>query len=261
MAVGRVGTPVPPRTRAAVPGPPEALAVLTVLLQIAYPLLSGRPRELLTIATVVVFFLATATHALLHRGLAWTGAYVLVTAGTGLVAEAVGTRTGVPFGSYRYADSLGPALLHVPLVIPLAWAMMAYPCLLVGQRLARRPLGAAVVGGGALAAWDLFLDPQMVQAGHWTWTDVQVALPGAPGIPVSNHLGWLAVAVLMVGVLQLLPRRPADDRQPYALFLWTYASSVLAFAVFFGRPVTALVGGLGMGLVAVPFARALRRGA
>jgi len=261
MAVGRVGAPALPRALPAPPGLPVALAVLTVLLQIAYPLLSGRPRDLLTIATVVAFFLATATHALLHRGPAWTGAYVLVTAGTGLLAEAVGTATGFPFGAYRYADSLGPAVLHVPLVIPLAWAMMAYPCLLVGQRLARGPLGAAVVGGAALAAWDLFLDPQMVQAGHWTWSDVRVALPGAPDVPVSNHLGWLAVAVLMVGVLQLLPRRPADDRQPHALFLWTYASSVLAFAVFFGRPVTALVGGIAMGVVAVPFARALRRGA
>lgn len=237
---------------------PLGLAGLTVLLQIGYPLTSGRPRELLTVATVLVFFLATTSHALVHRGAAWTAGYVAVTAGTGLAAEAVGTATGVPFGDYTYADSLGPQLLGVPVVIPLAWAMFAYPCLLVGQRLARTPLGAAVVGGWALASWDLFLDPQMVQAGHWTWTGVQVSLPGSPGIPVSNTLGWLAVGVLMLGVLQLLPRRPADDRQPYALFLWTYTSSVLAFAVFFGRPLVALVGGVGMGLVAVPFARSLR---
>lgn len=238
---------------------PDALAALVVLLQIGYPLTGGRPRELLTIATVGVFFLATTGHALLHRGAGWTAAYVSVTAGTGLLAEALGTATGVPFGDYTYADSLGPKLLDVPVVIPLAWAMFAYPCLLVGQRLAGGALGAAVVGGWALASWDLFLDPQMVAAGHWTWTGVRASLPGSPGIPVSNTLGWLAVGVLMLGVLQALPRRRrADDRQPYALFLWTYASSVLAFAVFFGRPLVALVGGLGMGLVAVPFARSLR---
>ena len=238
---------------------PLALGALVVLLQIGYPLTSGRPRELLTIATVAVFFLATTSHALLARGAAWTAAYVGVTAGTGLLAEALGTTTGIPFGDYTYADSLGPKLLAVPVVIPLAWAMFAYPCLLVGQRLAGTRLGAAVVGGWALASWDLFLDPQMVEAGHWTWTGVQASLPGSPGIPVSNTLGWVTVGVLMVGVLQLLPRRAADDRQPYALFLWTYASSVLAFAVFFGRPLVALVGGIGMGLVAVPFARSLQR--
>ena len=238
---------------------PVALAAATVLLQIAYPLVDGHRRDVLTVVTVVAFFLASVTHAVVHRGAAWAAAFVLVTAGTGLLAESVGTKTGFPFGSYTYADSLGWKLAGVPVVIPLAWSMMAYPCLLVGQRLARSRVAAAALGGLALAAWDLFLDPQMVEAGHWRWSDVTYALPGAPDIPGSNHVGWLGVAVVMVGVLQLLPRREADDRVPAALFLWTYASSVLANAVFFGRPLTAVVGGIGMGLVAVPYALSRRR--
>jgi putative membrane protein len=238
---------------------PVVLAALTVLLQIAYPLVSGEPRNTLTVVTVAVFCLASTSHALLHRGVRWTGLYLLVTGGFGLLAEAVGTATGVPFGQYDYADTLGGKLLGVPVVIPMAWAMFAYPCLLVGQRLARSALGATVVGAVALASWDLFLDPQMVEAGHWRFTDVQASLPGAPGIPLSNYLGWLLVATLMIAALQLLGRRDADDRVPAALFLWTYASSVLANAVFFGRPAVALLGGLGMGLVAIPYALSLRR--
>jgi uncharacterized membrane protein len=241
--------------------PSAALAAAAVLLQIAYPLVHGDARDVLTVVTVVVFFLASATHALVHRGARWAGLYLLVTAGTGLAAEAVGTATGVPFGDYEYADSLGPQLLDVPVVIPLAWAMFAYPCLVVGQRLARTAVGAAAVGGFAMASWDLFLDPQMVEAGHWRFSDVEASLPGAPDIPLSNYLGWLLVAWLMLGALQLLGRRPdADDRVPGALFLWTWGSSVLANAVFFGRPVVALVGGLVMGAVAVPYALSLRRG-
>jgi uncharacterized membrane protein len=240
---------------------PELLGGLVVLLQIGYPLTSGHPREQLTVLTVGVFFLATTSHALLHRGARWTGAYVLLTAGTGLLAEALGTATGVPFGDYAYAGSLGAQVLGVPVVVPLAWAMFAYPCLLVGQRLGGTPLRAAVVGGWARASWDLFLDPQMVEAGHWTWADVRVGMPGASDVPLSNTVGWVVVGVLMTALLQLLPRSTADDRQPYALFLWTWSSSVLAFAVFFGRPLVALVGGVGMGLVAVPFARSLRRSA
>ena len=239
---------------------PVSLAVLTVLLQISYPLLHGEARNVLTVVTVAAFFLASASHALLRRGVTWTAGYLLVTTGFGLLAEAVGTATGIPFGQYDYAGSLGWKLLGVPVVIPLAWAMFAYPCLLVGQRLTRNPLAAAAVGGAALASWDLFLDPQLVEAGQWRFTDVQLALPGAPGIPISNYLGWLLVAVVMLGVLQLLGRRAADDRVPAALFLWTYASSVLANAAFFGRPAVALTGGIGMGLVAVPYALSLRRG-
>ena len=239
--------------------PSPALAAATVLLQIGYPLVRGGARDTLTVVTVVVFFLASTSHALVHRGPRWTALYVLVTAGTGLVAEAVGTATGVPFGQYDYADSLGARVLGVPVVIPLAWAMFAYPCLVVAQRLARTAAGAAAVGGLALASWDLFLDPQMVEAGHWRFRDVTASLPGAPGIPVSNYLGWLLVAVLMLALLQRLGRRSADDRVPGALFLWTWASSVLANAAFFGRPLVALTGGVVMGLVAVPYALSLRR--
>ena len=247
------------RARTPLPELPVALAVATVLLQIAYPLTDGEVRDRLTIATVVVFAAASVSHAAVHRGLRWAAVYLLVTAGTGLVAEAVGTSTGVPFGRYEYADSLGLRVLDVPVVVPLAWAMFAYPALLVGQRLARTALGATAVTAWALASWDLFLDPQMVEAGHWRWTDVQASLPASPEVPLSNLLGWVLVGAVIAGLLQLLPRRAADDRVPAALFLWTYASSVLAFAVFFGRPGVAAVGAVGMGLVAVPYALSLRR--
>ena len=66
---------------------------------------------------------------------------VVVTAGGGLAAEAVGVRTGLPFGDYSYAGTLGPEVLDVPLVVPLAWTMMAYPVLLAARRLTR-PAGS-----------------------------------------------------------------------------------------------------------------------
>ena len=239
---------------------PEALAAVVVLLQIAYPLTAGPARHTLTVVTVCAFFAASVSHAVLHRGAAWAAAFVAVTVGAGFVAEAAGTATGVPFGAYAYADTLGPRLLDVPLVIPLAWAMFGYPALLVGQRLARSAVGAALVGGAALASWDLFLDPMMVGDGHWAFADPTPGLPGAPGIPLTNYAGWLLVAVLMLGLLQLLPRVAADDRQPAALFLWTWVGSVVANAVFLGRPLVALVGGLAMGAVALPYAQSLRAG-
>ncbi len=237
---------------------PALLAALVVLLQVAYPLTAGDLRHLLTVATVIVFFLASTGHALQHRGARWTAGFVAVTVLGGFLAEAVGTASGVPFGDYRYADSLGPSLLHVPVVIPLAWAMFGYPALLVGQRLTRSPVLATLVGAWALASWDLFLDPMMVGDGHWAFASAAGALPGAPGIPASNYAGWLLVAVVLMALLQALPRTVADDRQPAALFLWTYAGSVLANAVFLGRPQVAVIGAVVMGVVAVPFAVRLR---
>jgi putative membrane protein len=234
-----------------------ALAAATVLAQVAYPLVRGDARDTLTVVTVVLFAATSLLHAGLTRGPRTALLLLLVAGGGGLVAEALGVATGVPFGRYEYADSLGPALLGVPVVIPLAWVMMTWPAHLVAARLARSRAGRVAVGAVALAAWDLFLDPQMVDAGHWRWADPLPALPGVPTVPLTNYAGWLLVAALLMLLLPV--PGPGDDRVPYALYLWTYASSVLAHLAFFGLPASALWGGLGMGLVAVPLALSLRR--
>jgi uncharacterized membrane protein len=238
-----------------------ALAAATVLAQIAYPLVGGGARDALTVATVVLFALASLAHALGSRGPRTAAALLAASGGGGLVAEAVGVATGVPFGRYDYTGTLGPAVLGVPLVIPLAWVMMAWPARVVALRLTRGRGRAARVGVGAvaLASWDLFLDPQMVDAGHWRWADPAPSLPGVPTVPLTNYAGWLLVAAVLMLLLDALLPAPgsADDTVPYALYLWTYASSVLAHAAFLGLPASALWGGLGMGVVAVPLVRAL----
>ncbi|HMA47144.1 MAG TPA: carotenoid biosynthesis protein, partial [Frankiaceae bacterium] len=241
---GAAGDGRPPGTLP--PALPWALAGGAVLAQVAYPLVHGVTREAVTVASVLLWCAASLAHAALTRGARWAGALLAVTAGGGLLAEAVGVRTGVPFGRYTYAGTLGPQIGGVPLVVPLAWTMMAYPALAVGRRIARSPAAAALAGGLALAAWDLFLDPQMVDAGHWRWDQDGPALNG---IPVTNTLGWALVGVLMMAALSAPPRRPADDRLPYALYLWAFGSSLLANLAFFDRPGVALAGGLGMGVL------------
>lgn len=256
----------PPRA-AALSGPrrpsvPAVLAGAVVLAQIAYPLTPvGTARDRLTVVTVLLFTAASVVHAATGRGTRAAVALVVVAGGGGLLAEAVGVRTGVPFGRYAYAGTLGPSVLGVPIVIPLAWLMMAWPAYLVGVRLARGPIARVAVAAAALASWDLFLDPQMVDAGHWHWSDPSPALPGVPAVPLTNYAGWALVALVLMVVLDRTVRTgpSTPDTVPYALYLWTYGSSVLALAAFFGLPAAALWGGLGMGAVAVPLAWSLRR--
>jgi uncharacterized membrane protein len=267
-----------------------------VLAQIAYPLSTGEPLRLITIATVVLFAAASVIHAASTRGIRAAVVLLIVAGGIGLFAEAVGVRTGVPFGDYMYADSLGPKVLDVPVIVPLAWLMMAYPCLLLGRRLARwtalnrrdapdgrtvgnartarwrppavmsrathsrggdRRMSAVVVltGGLALAAWDLFLDPQMVAAGHWSWTNPAPALRGVPGVPLTNYAGWVVVALILMAALhRTFPDVPAAPEDvPGAMLAWTWAGSTLGNAVFFDRPVVAVWGGVLMGLLVVPY--------
>ena len=104
--------------------------------------------------------------------------------------------TGFPFGTVRVRRRARPALLGVPLVIPLAWTWMAWPAWLAAGRLHRAPGWRRIARWPrvGLAAWDLFLDPQMVAEGYWHWVDPAPALPGVAGVPVGNYLGWLAVS-------------------------------------------------------------------
>ena len=243
---------------------PWALLGALVLTQICYPLTAGGVRAGLTVLTVVLGYLFSVSHAALTRG--WRAAAALVGIATlgGSLVEAIGVATGFPFGSYAYSGELGPRVVDVPLIIPLAWTWMAWPAWLAALRLSRSRWVRVAVAAAGLAAWDLFLDPQMVAEGYWRWLDPTPALPGVPGIPIGNYLGWLGFALLLMTALSQVggPRiglSTGDDKPALALWFWTYASSVLAHAVFLDLPASALWGGVVMGAVVLPVAVRLAR--
>jgi putative membrane protein len=231
-----------------------------VAAQIGYPLTSGGARNSLTVATVLLVAVASLAHAYASRGPRVFAVLALVTMVGGFAVEVVGVHTGIPFGDYRYTGGLGMSVLGVPAVVAFAWPMVAWPAALAARRLCRSFIARVVVGAWALAAWDLFLDPQMCAAGHWTWAHPDPHLPGVPDVPLTNDAGWLVVAVLMSLALQTALRHGAgDDRWPLSFYVWTWASSALALAVFFGQPAAALWAAAGMGVVALPLARSLWR--
>ena len=249
---------------------PTAFAVLTIGLQISWPLSHDSTRATISVLVVWAFFLASFTHAWLHRGLLWTMVWATLSIAFGFGIELLGTRTGLPFSHYTYApNTLGWSISDIPVIIALAWAMMSYPALLVGRRLGSSTLSTILIGAWALASWDLFLDPQMVGEGYWRWQTPTPALPGIPGIPFVNFLGWaVAAAVLMTILHRVLPdprrsssggavpmyHHPIPEGVPAALFLWTWMGGIVANVFFLDRPAVGVIGGIAMGLVAVPYA-------
>lgn len=233
---------------------PILFAAITILAQIIWVLVSPDARVIVTAVSVTAFFLTSISHAYIHRGLPWTAGYVAITIGFGWLIEFLGTTTQFPFGDYVYTEALGPKVLGVPILIPMAWSMVAYPMLLAVQRLSSTSLGVALIGGWLLMAWDFFLDPQMVGEGYWVWQTIGWELPGIDGIPLQNFLGWWLGGIVLMFLLDRLPRKAANDAVPNAMLLWTFASNILAAAVFLGRPTVAIWGGLAMGIVIIPWA-------
>ena len=140
-----------------------------------------------------------AVHACCYAGAPVALAvYAAVTVGGGFGVEVLGVHTGLPFGAYRYAVLARRAVFGVPVLIALAWPMLAWPAALAARRLVRGVGARIVLGAWALAAWDVFLDPQMVAAGHWRWLHPAPHLPGVGRLCRSpTTLGWLVVALVM----------------------------------------------------------------
>ncbi|WP_369640053.1 carotenoid biosynthesis protein [Nocardia sp. JMUB6875] len=237
-------------------------AILLVLVQITYPLAHGVLRDRVTVVVVLLSAGTALTHAVVTRGVRWAAGLLVILSGIGLGAEMLGTATGFPFGCYDYASGrLGPELAGVPLVVPLAWTGGLYPVWIVAGMLGRGAAGRVSLTAVGAVGWDLFLDPQMVADGQWTWRSVVAGLPGLEQIPWINYVGWFLVALVMAGLLEWWDRTAPDTGAarvvPVAVFLWTWLGSTLAHAVFLGLPVSAGYGFVGLGVLGFPLVREL----
>lgn len=234
---------------------PALLAAAVVGLQIAYPLAGGAARDRLTVLIVAGLAATCLLHAALTRGLPTAVALLLVTAAPGYAVEVLGVHTGFPFGRYTYGPGLGPKPFGAPLIVALAWTMLGWPAAIAARRLVRSPAARIAVGAWALAAADLFLDPQQVRAGYWTWRFPVPHLPGVPDVPLTNYAGWLLVALLMSAALQaIVGDDDGADTVMIAMYLWLYIGWIVALVAFLHLAAAAGWGAVGMGAVAVPLA-------
>jgi lycopene beta-cyclase len=197
----------------------------------------------------VIFQFLAVVMILMHR---WDWRRVLtVTLIVGVMtwaAEALGSKTGFPFGSYYYTDLLQPQVFGVPLLIPFAWMMMLAPAWAVAQAIVgpvttpRRRAAFIAVSALAITAWDLYLDPQMTGWGFWVWQQ-----PGEYfGIPLVNYLGWLLVSGLVTWIVRPAPVPVISLLVVYAI-VWILQA--IGLAVFWGQPGPAFFGFIAMGLL------------
>ncbi|XRQ12574.1 carotenoid biosynthesis protein [Actinomadura welshii] len=212
-----------------------------------------RPEPIRLTSVVVVLLGASAVAFLAGRdGPGRAAGAFGAAAALGYAAEWIGVRTGLPFGEYSYTSLLQPQPGGVPVTVALAWGGMGLAAHAVAAAIVPRPgLKRWVTGALALTAWDLFLDPQMLRLGLWTWPD------GGPyhGVPLSNFAGWLVVSLLLMGMIDTLAGRPeaAPPGGLVAIYGVMTVMETLAFAAVFEPPDrgVALAGGAAMGTFTV----------
>jgi putative membrane protein len=156
-----------------------------------------------------------------RRMLAWlaTGTFI------GWLMEVSSTRTGFPFGDYSYHDGLFPDELFiggVPLFASLSFAFLTYFAYSVARTLLsplERRAGDIVrvederlndslrllMLAAVITVWvDLVIDPVTLLGRYWFLGDLYHYHSDGEhlGIPLTNYVGWLFTAALIVLVNQ-----------------------------------------------------------
>lgn len=154
----------------------------------------------------------------------------------GIAIEAIGTRTGIPFGAYVY-EAPGPRIFGVPLLVPAGWWAFTVIALTVAP-IGRRTLWAPLL----LVAWDLGLDPLMVDRGFWTF-----ARSDWFGVPISNFVGWyLSGLALAWALLRILPGL-RDVQAPVLRSVYLVQAFLIGFGlVLFGLWMAGIVAATAM---------------
>ena len=109
-----------------------------------------------------------------------------------------------------------------------------------------RRVGLALLSAMLMTAWDLALDPQMVEEGYWTWHTEGAFF----GIPVQNFVGWLLTTSTVYLMYRLIETRlsPASWGPSSTLFsqlpLILYGMLAIGYTVGYSlknRPALALI--------------------
>ncbi|GAA2315944.1 hypothetical protein GCM10010149_79940 [Nonomuraea roseoviolacea subsp. roseoviolacea] len=231
----------------------------TVLLgaMVAAQVVSGATDDLRGWTDLVVLLLAASSVAFAAGATGRPGRAVAAfgaAAAVGYAAELAGVATGVPFGAYSYTEVLQPQVLGVPVIVPVAWGGMGLAAYAIapgggGAHGLGRDVARVVLGAVALTAWDLFLDPQMVRLGAWTWHDGGFYR----GVPLSDFAGWLLVSLVVMAVIHGLLPEVSGAAGPAAVYGVMAVMETVGFALVFRPPdlVVAVCGGVAMGVFVV----------
>ena len=224
--------PVLPAKSASRASASRALTVIAILY------FTGRVIEVLPLSApspqmVALEVFSALAFALAHGAQSLGLRQILVFASICLVVgntlEILGIHTGFPFGHYEFLSVMGPQLLHVPILLGLAYIGMAYVSWTIARLIAGatgeqpsipQSLGVCLLASFVMTAWDFAQDPVWSTLLHaWRWRDGGSWF----GVPLSNFAGWLLTVFLIYAAFSFYSRRRPAARFEVSAAGWHMA--------------------------------------
>jgi len=215
------------------------IAILTGLMLmgvVVYGLNAATGAQPRLMVASVAFGLASLGHAIYMLGWQRALTFFALTACLSFLAESLSIAT-CSVTCYYYTDALGPKLGAVPAVIPISWFTMIYASYVIVNLIAEgQPVSVkgnnvwviwlALLTALVMTAWDLTLDPFMVQQEKaWVWPQGGEYF----GIPLANYVGWIETTFIIVLIYRLVER--TLPLKPLGRVTWLVAAlPVLSYA-------------------------------
>jgi len=159
-------------------------------------------------------------HGIIHFGIK----KLLILMGLGIIVsffyEVLSIATGFPYGLFHYTEVFGPKLMGFPILVMLAYGLVAYVFWAVAESLvsnySNKLKGANIVlipliASALLTSWDYVLDPIFATINKaYIWN-----APGSYfGIPFTNFIGWYLATYTIFQIFALIICRQKKQKVP-----------------------------------------------
>ena len=168
-------------------------------------------------------------HSYANLKLKTASKFFIIAASVSFIWEFIGVTTGIPFGQYSYTTSLSPALLTVPLFIPLLWCALGYFCMEASDYY--------IVASALMVSLDLSFDPVFSSSLHlWTWQSQGQYF----GVPLSNFFGWFLASLTFFAIFFFATKRQTKSSSYAIVFYYLFGLDNVVGAWASGSPWLAL---------------------
>ena len=134
---------------------------------------------------------------------------LLVVGILGWAVEAVGTNTGIIFGSYTYGESLGPKVFATPFSMAVNWMLSVYLVVMILKPRILNRWKLAFTGASIMVLYDILLEPVAIRLDMWSWAG------GNP--PFQNFVAWFIISFPLI---LLLNKYSSNAKNPLAFFIF-----------------------------------------